>query len=163
MTWATHNAAGINSVPESTGENSEGFLRPPAAPSRIRALVNHSAVRYVVIGGASFLIDFGLLALFFQGFGWPLWTATGTAFLVSFVFNYFMQRMFSFSSQAPHASALGKYLALLAFNTLATIGIVWLVDQTGAGWGAGKIAATAITTGWNYFLYRYWVFAHPRP
>ena len=138
----------------------EGGLRPP--PSLFRVLINHSAVRYLVIGGTSFLIDFGLLALLFQVLAWPLWLATGTAFLLSFIFSYYMQRVFSFGSQASHASALGKYLALLAFNTVASIGIDWLVDLTGWGWGAGKIAATVITTGWNYFAYRYWVFARPK-
>ena len=143
------------------GENVEGPRQTPAS-SLIRAIVNHSAARYLVIGGASFLLDFGLLALFFQGFGWPLWIATGSAFLASFVFNYYLQRVFSFGSQASHVSALGKYITLLAFNTVATIGIVWLVDRTGWSWGAGKIAATVITTGWNYFVYRYWVFAQPK-
>jgi len=131
----------------------------PAHPSWIRTLVNHSAFRYLVVGGASFVIDFGLLAVLFQVLHWPLWLATGTAFLTSFVFSYLMQRAFSFGSESPHASTLVKYLILLAFNTLATIGIVALVDLTGWGWGAGKISATVITTAWNYFAYRYWVFA----
>lgn len=142
-------------------ENGEGALQPPAT-SQFRAIANHSAARYVVIGGASFLVDFILLALFFQVFGWPLWIATGIAFLTSFVFNYFLQRVFSFGSQASHATTLSKYIALLAFNTMATIGIVWLVDLTGWGWGAGKVTATVVTTGWNYFVYRYWVFAQPK-
>ncbi|TFD32752.1 GtrA family protein [Cryobacterium sp. TMT1-62] len=143
------------------GKSLEGSNRSPV-PSRLQLFVNHSAMRYLVIGGASFLIDFGLLALFFQAFAWPLWLATGAAFLISFVFNYLLQRAFSFSSQATHATALSKYLFLLAFNTAATIGIVWLIDMTGWGWGAGKVVATIITTGWNYFVYRYWVFAIPK-
>ncbi|MCI4658403.1 GtrA family protein [Cryobacterium zhongshanensis] len=137
---------------------------PPADPAKrtwIRIIFDHSGFRYLVVGGASFIIDFGLLALLFQVFDWPLWLATGTAFLTSFVFSYFMQRAFSFSSESPHASTLAKYLTLLAFNTLATIGIVALVDLTGWGWGAGKISATVITTAWNYFAYRYWVFSAP--
>ena len=136
---------------------------PPAPDGRswIRTVADHSGFRYLVVGGSAFAIDFGLLALLFQVANWPLWLATGTAFLTSFVFSYFMQRAFSFSSESPHASTLVKYLALLAFNTLATIGIVALVDLTGWGWGAGKIAAAVITTAWNYFAYRYWVFASP--
>jgi putative flippase GtrA len=133
----------------------------PARRSWVRTIAHHSGFRYLVVGGASFVIDFGLLAVLFQVLDWPLWLATGTAFLTSFVFSYFMQRAFSFSSESPHASTLVKYLTLLAFNTLATIGIVALVDLTGWGWGAGKISATVITTAWNYFAYRYWVFASP--
>ena len=131
--------------------------------SRIRrsidTIVHHSGFRYLLIGGLSFLIDIGLLALFYEVLGWSLWLATGTAFLASFVFNYGLQRAFSFGSQGAHASALTKYVSLLAFNTLATIGIVALVDITDFGWGAGKVVATIITTAWNYAAYRYWVFA----
>jgi putative flippase GtrA len=127
--------------------------------SRIRTVVNHSGTRYLVIGGASFLIDFGLLAVLHQFLSWPLWLATGSAFLASFVFNYSLQRTFSFGSNAKHAGTLVKYVLLLGFNTLATIGIVAMVDQTTLGWGWGKIAATVVTTAWNYFAYRFWVFA----
>jgi putative flippase GtrA len=110
----------------------------------------------------SFLIDIGLLALFHEALGWQLWLATGSAFLLTFAFNYSLQRAFSFGSRAGHGRTLVKYLVLLGANTLATIVIVWLVDLTALGWGAGKITATLITTGWNYFVFRYWVFAQPR-
>lgn len=122
----------------------------------------HSAVRYLFIGGLSFAIDFGTLTLLYKIFVLPLWLATGTAFLSSFVFSYLAQRAFSFSSNAPHSTTLVKYLLLLGFNTLATIGIVGVIDRTELGWGAGKVAATLITTSWNYFAFKYWVFPSSR-
>ncbi|MFO7690439.1 MAG: GtrA family protein [Cryobacterium sp.] len=122
----------------------------------------HSGFRYLLIGVISFLIDIGLLALFREMLDWPLWLATGSAFLLTFIFNYSLQRAFSFGSDAGHGRTLLKYLTLLAFNTVATIGIVWLVDATGLGWGVGKVVATVITTGWNYFVFRYWIFAQRR-
>lgn len=128
----------------------------------VASVTGHSAFRYLLVGGASFLIDFGLLALLYAALAWPLWIATGTAFLTSFVFNYAMQRSFSFGSTEKHVSTLVKYLVLLAFNTVATIAIVWLLDLGGLGWGVGKVAATLITTGWNYFAFKYWVFRSPR-
>jgi putative flippase GtrA len=112
-----------------------------------------------VAGGLAFLFDVGLLALFKNVLGWPLPTATATAFLGSFVFTYTIQRMFSFGSTSPHGTALLKYAALVAFNTLATVGIVAWIDATPLGWIGGKVIATAATTVWNYFAYRYWVFA----
>lgn len=124
------------------------------------ALYTHTAVRYLIAGGLSFIVDFGLLTLFKVVLNWQLWAATLVAFLASFVFNYLVQRMFSFGSTAPHGAALVKYALLVGFNTLATVGIVALVNETAAGWGVGKVVATLVTTTWNYFAYRYWVFAH---
>jgi putative flippase GtrA len=111
-----------------------------------------------VAGGLAFLFDIGLLALFKNVFNWPLPVATATAFLGSFVFTYTIQRLFSFQSAAPHGTALVKYAALVAFNVVATVAIVALVDATLFGWVGGKVIATAATTVWNYFAYRYWVF-----
>lgn len=136
-------------------------MSTPARRLTVSSVTGHSAFRYLIVGGASFLIDLGLLALLYAALGWPLWIATATAFLTSFVFNYAMQRSFSFRSTEKHLSTLVKYLALLAFNTVATIAIVWLVDLSGLGWGVGKIVATIITTGWNYFAFKYWVFRSP--
>lgn len=136
--------------------------RTRGASAIVLALYRHTAVRYLIAGGLSFLVDFGLLTLFRQVLGWQLWVATAVAFLVSFVFNYLIQRIFSFGSTTPHGIALVKYSILVAFNTVATVVIVDLMNQTAAGWGVGKVASTAATTVWNYFAYRYWVFRERR-
>ena len=125
--------------------------------------MNHSASRYLFAGGLSFLVDIGLLALFREVLDWPLWLATTIAFLGSFVFNYTIQRSFSFGAEAAHGPALLKYATLVAVNTAAVVGIVAVVDLTAAGWLTGKVISTAATTIWNYFLFRNWVFANPRP
>jgi putative flippase GtrA len=121
-----------------------------------------SALRYLLAGGLAFLVDLGLLALFHTVLSWPTWLAAGVAFVVSFVFTYTIQRTFTFGSRTPHGRTLMKYTALVAFNTLATAAIVALIDSTWAGWAVGKVVATAVTTIWNYFVYRYWVFADRR-
>lgn len=139
-------------------DSDTGSSRAPLSTVAL-ALYNHTAIRYLIAGGLSFIVDFGLLTLLKVVFDWQLWAATVVAFLTSFVFNYLVQRMFSFGSKAPHGAALVKYALLVAFNTLATVGIVALVNETAAGWATGKVASTLATTVWNYFAYRYWVFA----
>ena len=136
----------------------------PSATERQRLhhrLVSHSAVRYLVAGGLAFLVDFGLLAAFKELFRWPTWLAAGAAFLLSFAFTYFLQRTFSFASTTPHGPAVVKYAALVGVNTIATAGIVAVIAVTPLGWAGGKVIATAITTLWNYFVYRHWIFAKP--
>nr|WP_281369878.1 GtrA family protein [Leifsonia psychrotolerans] len=120
--------------------------------------MQHSSIRYLIAGGVAFLFDIGLLALFKNVFDWPLWLATGLAFLASFFFTYTIQRFFSFESSAPHGAALVKYAALVAINTLATVAVVTWISPTALGWIGGKVVATGASTVWNYFAYRYWVF-----
>jgi putative flippase GtrA len=138
---------------------------PAASPqgSPIGRFFRQSPVRYLLAGALSFLVDFGLLALLHEIFGWPVWLASGCSFLLSFVFTYSIQRVYSFGSRVPHGRALIKYSALVALNTLATIVIVALINQSVLSWAGGKIIATAVTTAWNYFAYKYWVFADNPP
>lgn len=123
----------------------------------ISRLYRNSMLRYLLIGGCSFLIDFGILFVLHENFGIQLWISTGLAFLASFFFNYSLQRLFSFSSKSSHGLSLAKYIGLVIFNTIATIGIVAILDHYLA-WQIGKIVSTIATTGWNYLAYRYLVF-----
>jgi putative flippase GtrA len=121
----------------------------------------YRVLRYLFIGGSSFALDFGMVFVFHVLLNWPIWLATGVAFVATFIFTYSFQRAFSFSSRSPHAGALLRYSALVAVNTVATIAIVSALDATIVGWGFGKVIATGVTTVGNYFAYRHWVF--PRP
>jgi putative flippase GtrA len=130
----------------------------PAFASFLRSFFGHSAVRYLIVGGLSFIIDFGLIFVLHVLASWPLWLATATAFLASFVFNYTLQRAFSFSSRSPHGRALVKYAILVAANTIITVVIVDLLNATAVGWEWGKVISTVVTTLSNYVIYRKWIF-----
>lgn len=118
-------------------------------------------MRYLVVGGFCFLVDVGLLWLLHDALRVPLAIATPVAFLASFVVTYSLQRVVAFTSDAKVAPSVGRYAALVIFNTIATTGIVAGFDALGAHWLIGKVVAVAATTVWNYFAYRYWVFAAP--
>ncbi|MFP3578292.1 GtrA family protein [Arthrobacter sp. fls2-241-R2A-200] len=124
----------------------------------ITNFLSSSLFRFLVIGGLSFLLDLGLLTLCFQVFGWPLWLATGAGFWGSFFFNYFLQRYFAFGGGGTALGGVLRYSGLLAFNTVAVMGIVQLFQFMGLGFVAGKVVATIVTMGWNYFIYKHWIF-----
>lgn len=128
----------------------------------LKRLSRNSGLRYLITGGLAFLLDFGLLALFHEVLGWEVWLATGLAFVITFAFNFTAQKLFTFSSTTQTSSSLIRFTILVAFNTGATVAIVTLMSLTPVGWALGKIVATFVTTVWNYFIYRYWVFAAPR-
>lgn len=118
-------------------------------------------MRYLVVGGFCFLVDLGILWLLHEALRVPLAIAAPVAFLASFVVTYTAQRLVAFASDATVVPSVAKYTALVAFNTVATTGIVWGADALGWGWVTGKVIAVLATTVWNYFAYRYWVFARP--
>jgi putative flippase GtrA len=128
------------------------------APGRLGRLYRSSAVRFLAVGVCSFIIDFSLLFLLHEVLHVAVWVATAVAFVVTFFFNYTLQRAFAFTSTSNHGAALVKYIALVAFNTVAITLIVSVFDSLIGGWELGKIVATVLSTVWNYFIYRHWIF-----
>ncbi|MET3919700.1 GtrA family protein [Arthrobacter sp. UYEF20] len=114
--------------------------------------------RFLIVGGLSFAIDFGLLTLLHEVFGVELWLATPIAFLTSLVFNFVLQRVFTFRAQNGRSVSLLKYCLLVAFNTAAVDFIVNFAEWMGLGYQIGKIASTALITAWNFLLYKHWIF-----
>lgn len=130
----------------------------------MRTVLDHSAFRYLVVGTASFLVDLGVLAFCYTVVGLPLWVATATGFWVSFFFNFFVQRRFSFGASVSLGASAWRYGALLAVNTVLNVVVVELFERSGLGFATGKLVITAAQTVLNYFAYRYWVFAsHQEP
>ena len=123
----------------------------------VRARSSH-AVRFWIVGGLSFVIDLGLLTLLKEVFHVDLWIATPIAFIVSLLFNFWAQRVFTFRATNHAHVSFVKYSLLVVFNIFATDLIVNWVNLTQAGYGIGKIVATGITTVWNFYLYKYWIF-----
>lgn len=115
-------------------------------------------VRFLIVGGLSFAIDFGLLVLLHEVLLVELWIATPIAFLTSLVFNFLLQRIFTFKAQNGRSVSFLKYCILVVFNTFAVDFIVNFAEWIGVGYQIGKIFATIVITGWNYVLYKQWIF-----
>lgn len=126
---------------------------------RLRVFIRDGyLVKFLVVGVASFAIDLGLLALLHEVGGVDLWIATPVAFLASLVFNFLVQRKFTFQSGARAHVSLIKYGALVGFNVVATDVIVNVIAGAGHSYAIGKVIATVATTGWNFLLYKHWIF-----
>lgn len=132
--------------------------QPRGSTSLVASVWASSAVRYLFVGGLSFLFDVGVLWLLHDGLHVPLPVATPIAFLLSFAVTYTLQRTLAFRAADGVAPSVIKYALLVAFNMVATTGIVWAFAAVGAPWLVGKVAAVFATTIWNYFAYRLWVF-----
>ncbi|WP_237685718.1 MULTISPECIES: GtrA family protein [Arthrobacter] len=126
--------------------------------SAVATFLRHRVVRFLIVGGLSFAIDLGLLMILHEAAGVALWIATPVAFITSLVFNFLMQRIYTFrATNKGHVSA-AKYGTLVVFNILATDAIVLLFAQTEFTYAVGKVVSTALTMVWNFFIYKYWIF-----
>lgn len=130
------------------------------APQRgfIARLLNHSAVRFLAVGGFSWAVDLGVLLLLVT-LGVPVWLAAAIAWSTGFLTNYVLNRIWSFERKATWGASAWKYVALAAANALITVGIMEIAGRMGANLGVTKTALTAALAVVNYFAYRFWVFS----
>lgn len=146
-----------------SGAGRRGLSAIVEPPGRLAALRGRAGRRpllaYLVIGGLSYVVDAGLLLALSAGPGVPLWAAASAGYWTSVLVNFGLNRLvFHVAGGGPvHRHAL-RYGALLALNYVVTL----VVLEVGTGLGvpvlAAKTFAVALTTCWNFVLYRVWVF-----
>jgi putative flippase GtrA len=128
------------------------------ARTGLTALYSHSAVRYLVIGGASAALDAGLLWLLHGVWDVALPVATFVAVATAFFFNFALNRMWSFGSTSPVGTQFAKYLALGVLNWLANVAGVTGLAALGMHYLVAKVLVVAVVTVLNYVVYKAWVF-----
>ena len=124
-----------------------------------KTLYRHHFIRYLLIGGTTFIIDFGLLFSLKTRAHTSLVVATSVGYWISILYNFTMNRWWSFSAAEKnnlHRHAL-TYGALLAFNFLFTIIFVGLVSKV-MYFGFAKVLAVLIQMSWTYLIYKNYIF-----
>lgn len=115
-------------------------------------------LKYLLVGGSAFVLDFGLLFILKSGLGAPAWLAAIVAFAVSTVWSFYLQRRYTFGDDLHVGHSAFRYGVLLATNMLITAGIVEGFDRVLDLYLVGKVVSTALTTLWNFPVMKFWVY-----
>lgn len=113
--------------------------------------------RYIVVGLTTVAIDVGLLYLLVQ-VGVPVYVAATIAFGTALLTNFTLSRVWTFGvrRRTPYQTAL--YGLLILGNYLFSLLLIGVFLHFNASYIAGKVTAVAITTIWNFLIYRYVIF-----
>ncbi|HSX45319.1 MAG TPA: GtrA family protein [Candidatus Saccharimonadales bacterium] len=119
----------------------------------------HSFIRYLFVGGTTFFLDLGTLILLHGKFHISLPLATSIAYWLSVIFNFSLNRWWTFSvseksSLQKHAMTYGL---LLGFNFIFTVIFVSNVSHH-INYAKAKILAVAFQMCWNFFIYKNFIF-----
>ena len=113
-------------------------------------------LRFCVVGGLSFLVDYGLLYVCTEYAGIRYLYSSAISFSVSVVVNYWLCVQFVFTGAARQTAQqaalfIGSSVAGLALNQLC----MWIfVEFFGVFYMFAKLAATVIVMAWNYVMKR---------
>ncbi len=119
---------------------------------------NHSAVRFLVVGGLSLVVDTGSLIVFHGWLGIWLPLATTMAFGVAFVVNFGLNRLWAFGSGGHMGRQLTRYSYLVIANLCLTVVLVQGLTWAGLPYVASKLITAVILAIANYLVSRKWIF-----
>jgi putative flippase GtrA len=129
------------------------------ATHTIRALARHSAVRFLVVGGLSVLVDTTSLFVFHGVLGIWLPIATVLAFAVAFVVNFGLNRAWAFGSAGGMGPQIGRYLLLVLVNLAVTVVLVSALTWGGLPYLVAKVLVAICLALVNYVVSKRWIFA----
>jgi len=128
--------------------------------SLIGKLLSREFLTYLIVGGLTFLIYFGFIALTVEMLQLDYRVGVSIAYVIAVSFHFFANRMFTFragSDQLIHQSV--RYVGVLLVNYLITMVVVsFLVVRMGLSPYFGAAFAIVVTVGVGYFASKFWVF-----
>lgn len=111
-------------------------------------------IRYGFVGGAAFLVDYGVLVLLTEVFGMHYLLSATISFILGLITNYLLSVVWVFNNRT-----LGNRWA--EFAVFAIIGVIGLglnalimyvcTDKMGIHYMISKIISTVIVFFWNFF------------
>lgn len=118
-------------------------------------------LRYSLVGGMAFLVDFGSLYAFTEFGGLPYLVSAALAFVLGLCTNYVLSISWVFSSRK-----LGnRWLEFGVFALIGLVGlglnelIIWQFTETiGLHYLVSKIVSAGVVLFWNFFARKYALF-----
>lgn len=122
-------------------------------------LYRHHFVRYLFVGGSTFIIDFGLLALLHGIFALPIAIATSAAYWISILYNFMLNRYWTFDAREKRSLKrhIATYLLLLLINYVFVVVFVAIISHY-VNYLVAKALAVALQMIWTYPVYKNKIF-----
>lgn len=111
--------------------------------------------RYLVVGFSTVGLETLVLWILKEYIGINLIVANTMAYTISFVFNFYLNRTWSFNSKSDISFQLKAYGVLFVFNLFASNMIIHLLTNVvGFYYMLSKFISIAMIVSWNFILYK---------
>lgn len=128
-------------------------------PFGLDEVIAPTLVGFVVINGATFGLDLGLVTLLHSMLGLVLAAAFTLAYVIAFATSFALNRWLNFRSRAPVGRQLAVYAVAVAINYLAFIlGLATALSAVGVEYHLSRIAAGICEAVYMYIVLRWVVF-----
>lgn len=128
--------------------------------AKLRALLQRPGYRYLIVGGSVYAFEV-VVILVAQWLGAGPVLAVAISFCLGTIVSFWLQKLVTFSDTRLHHKILAvQFIAtslLVVFNLLFTLLVVKLLAAHLLA-VVSRTIALAITTAWNFFLYKTRIF-----
>lgn len=121
--------------------------------------VRKEFAKYFIVGFSGLFLDMGTLILFKEVFGVNPVAAVVINQVFLLAYNFTLNKYWSFRNKAMPHKQLVRYLTLAGLNYAFSVGSMYVFsDHFGYDYRLVRIGTIAVMVGWNFFLYKYWVY-----
>lgn len=128
--------------------------------AKLRVLLKRPSYRYLLVGGSVYAFEIAVI-LIAQWFGAGQIMAVAISFCLGTIVSFWLQKLVTFSDKRLHHKILAvQFIAtslLVVFNFIFTLIVVKLLASYMVA-VISRTIALAITTIWNFFLYKTRIF-----
>jgi putative flippase GtrA len=126
----------------------------------MQKIFSPSFLKYLAIGVSTVALDFLSLIAFKHLLFLSATVAVALNQLFVWIFNFTLNKHFTFKNKAlPYAQFL-RYSLLAGLNYIfAVITMHFFSDRLGYDYLVVRGGTIVIMTLWNYFIYKYWIYA----
>ena len=117
-------------------------------------------LRFTGVGVIGTAGHYAILIIVVEVFSGDPVAGSTLGFLGGAIINYFLNRIFTFDSDASHVVALPKFLTVAAVGMAINVAIMAVLTKVFAiQYLLAQITATLLVLIWNFLANRYWTFA----
>ena len=124
-------------------------------------------IKFSLIGSTSAVVHFSILLVLTEGFVVWYLVSNGIGFMVSAMYNFTANKLWTFRNREGGAAILRqalKYLTVLLTGlTINTAIIFGITEWFGLDYRISWVFAALLVAGWNFCLNRFWTFRAKLP
>lgn len=136
--------------------------------NKLTTLISTRFLRYVIVGGISFIGDYATFLVFYYVLHSGTALAAPAGLVVGFVINFTLNKAWSFENKGHDTklvlTQVGMYVTLVVINTIFTYFFVELLKNADLlAPKYSKLLASILIIAWNYIIYKKIIFrSEPR-
>lgn len=121
--------------------------------------IRHQFTKYFIVGFSGLFLDMATLIFFKEFFGLNATVAVVLNQILMLTYNFLLNKYWSFKNKEMPHKQIVRYLALVGFNYLFSISVMYYFNHIlEFDYRLVRICTIAVMVLWNFVLYKYWVY-----